>query len=263
MNYLNKIIENKRHELRERKKKLPLSQLKEMIMLNSRKPVSLSSGIRSQLPAVIAEIKRKSPSKGKLRNITDPGPVAVEYEKNGAVAISILTDSEFFGGSLTDLETVKKAVNIPVLRKDFILEPYQVYESGAIGADAFLIIAGCLDTGTISELLDCAEQLKLEALVETETADDIHKIADLPVKIVGINNRNLNTFHEDINKSIELVSLLPKETVKISESGIKDAEQMKKMSGSGFDGFLIGETLMRAEKPGKKLAHLIDEFRTL
>ncbi|MCP4727012.1 MAG: indole-3-glycerol phosphate synthase TrpC [bacterium] len=259
MNYLKEIIRHKRIEIEETKRKFPI----EMILdkESGAERCSLRDSILNNNPALICEIKRKSPSKGDLRVISDPVELARTYEDHGATAISVLTDMKHFSGSIEDLVKVKVNVSIPVLRKDFIIDPYQIYESRSAGADAILLIAGALKKDELCDLHNLAYSLDLEVLLEVENIEDIEKARDLKPEIIGINNRNLRTFEQSIDTSFELVSSLPSASAKISESGISSVVDINLLSGAGFDGFLIGETFMRAEKPGKKLIEFIDNFR--
>ncbi len=261
MNYLQQIIENKRREIEKAKKSRPASSFDLSGIRPG--PVSLKTFIRENRPAIIAEIKRRSPSKGELRDIKNPAGLALSYEQAGAAGISVLTDRKYFGGDLDDLQNVKSKVTVPVLRKDFIIDTYQVFESKQYGADALLLITGCLSRLQLSELLDSAHGLGLEVLVETENEEDIAKIEGLAADIIGVNNRNLRSFGQTLDNSFRLFDSLPASCVKISESALKDAGQMIELDKTGYDGFLIGETLMRANSPGEKLAKIINDYKTI
>ena len=221
MDYLQKIIENKREELAETKRVRPLKQIKGG--LDTESGLSLKKSLLDTTPAIIAEIKRKSPSKGKLRVIKDAAKIAGMYAASGAAAISVLTDKRYFGGSPADLQKIKQHVDVPVLRKDFIIDPYQVYESKYYGADAILLITSCLGKNRLSELLNLSKSIGMETLIEVESEKDIENLEGLEVEIVGVNNRNLRTFEQKIDISFRLFDYLPPASVKISESGLSDA----------------------------------------
>ncbi|MFC1555551.1 indole-3-glycerol phosphate synthase TrpC [candidate division KSB1 bacterium] len=261
MDYLDRIIEFKKQELAEVKRYCSLEELKHKAADKEHLNRSLKASLLEKRPAIIAEIKRRSPSKGVLRNVGDPGETARNYEAHGAAGISILTDSHFFGGSLNDLISVRNNTTIPVLRKDFIIDLYQVYESLYAGADALLLISSSLSEMQFSELYDAAYSFGMEVLVETETEEDIEKVSRFDIHIIGVNNRNLHTFEENFSKSASFYPLLPENSVKVSESGISTATQISVLYKTGFRGFLIGETLMKAQDPGTKLNELIREFK--
>ncbi|MFC1556697.1 indole-3-glycerol phosphate synthase TrpC [candidate division KSB1 bacterium] len=261
MDYLTDIIEHKKLEISTAKRDYPVEQLKDDIEKRRIKTRSLKESLISKTPAIIAEIKRKSPSKGELRAIKHPEIIAADYEFAGAAGISILTDSKYFGGSLRDLEVINERINIPLLRKDFIIDSYQVYESKAYGADAILLITNCLELAQLKELYNLAYNLELEVLLETETEEDIRKVNSMDIEIIGINNRNLHTFDESITRSSDLVHFLPEKSIKISESGITGAREIRDLHEKGFHGFLLGGTLMTSKNPGQKLEALINSFK--
>jgi len=263
MDFLEKIIEHKKTELEAIKRAKPLKVIEGELRSRRVRHHSLTERLLSRHPAVIAEIKRRSPSKGELRQIADAGVPARSYEDSGAAAVSVLTDTHFFNGSLDDLKEVRAAVDIPVLRKDFIIDPYQVYESALNGADAILLITSCLERPLLADLCYLAKEIGLEILCETESEDDMRKIEELPFGIIGINNRNLHTFSQGIDTGIRLVSMLPPDVVKVSESGIESEEQAVALYRAGFNGFLIGELFMRAENPGERLRKFIGNFNRL
>ena len=258
MDFLQDIINHKKEELILTKQELPEKKLRRNI--DSVKLCSLKAQLVTKKPAIIAEIKRRSPSKGNLRNISDVREIAGIYSSSGAAAISVLTDVKYFGGSLEDLRNVKKSVSIPVLRKDFIIDPYQVYESKYYGADVILLITGCLEKKLFAELYELAGSLGLEVVVEVESIENIRKLEGLDIEIIGVNNRNLHTFEQSIDNSFELYSALPHNSIKITESGLSEAKQLTRLYAEGYRGFLIGETLMKSENPGETLKMLINEF---
>ncbi len=261
MSYLNKIIEYKKEELKEIKRSAPLSEIKQKLDSNPYKKRSLKDSLLKKPPGIIAEIKRKSPSKGELRSICDAAEIARQYDDSGAAAVSVLTDEKYFGGSLEDLNKIKHRVKIPVLRKDFIIDPYQMYESKFYGADAVLLITSILEVEEFAGLYGLAGELGLEVLVETETESDIQKVDGIKIEIIGVNNRNLHTFEQAIETSFKLLNSLPPESVKVSESSISSPEQVYDLFLTGYRGFLIGETLMRKKNPGKFLEVFISDFK--
>ncbi len=263
MDYLKDIIEHKKRELIAAKSETPLGIILEKLndIKEGHTIKSFKENITAGKPGFICEIKRRSPSKGTLREILDPVEIAKQYDKNGAAAISVLTDNKYFNGSLNDLKKVKERVNKPVLRKDFIIDPYQLYESKLAGADAVLLITSAMNTNDLKNLYSHAYDLGLEVLVEVESVQDIKKLSGMEVEIIGVNNRNLHTFEQNIEKSVELFSELPVPAVKISESGLKEPEHISKLFELGYDGFLIGETFIRSESPGNKLKEYKDIFK--
>jgi indole-3-glycerol phosphate synthase len=207
---------------------------------------------------IIAEIKRASPSKGVIRGDIDPARLARVYEASGAIAISILTEEDHFDGSLDDLRTVRKAVKLPLLRKDFIFDEYQVYESAAAGADALLLVTAALDDEALLRLRRVAEdEFEMDALVEAHTAAELHRAAACGARIIGVNNRDLRTFQVSLETSVQLAPIAPNGAVLISESGIESGDEIRRLRGLGYQGFLVGESLMRADDAGKALRVLI------
>ena len=207
---------------------------------------------------VIAEIKQRSPSKGVIREDFDPVRVAESYAAGGAAALSVLCEEDFFGGSLKHLTAVRQRISLPLLRKDFIFDPYQLHESLVAGADAVLLIVAILEGGLLRDLLALSADLGLDALVEVHTADEMKRAIVAGASIVGINNRDLATFKVDLDTSTQLAPLAPEGTVLVSESGINTGEDVRRLRSSGFVAFLVGEHLMRAEDPGGELRRLID-----
>ena len=206
---------------------------------------------------IIAEIKRGSPSRGLMRPDLDAGAQALRYERGGASAVSVLTDEAFFYGSAQDLKAVRHAVALPVLRKDFILTPYQVHETAVMGADALLLIVRALPMDLLQELLGLCTELNLDALVEVHTEDEWHGAASAGARLIGINNRDLATFHTDIERSLELAGLFHKDHIAVSESGIHGREQMEILMKAGIFNFLIGESLVKAADPEQHLKTLL------
>jgi indole-3-glycerol phosphate synthase len=211
---------------------------------------------------IIAELKKASPSRGVLRESFNPAVLAPALEAAGAAALSVLTEPEFFQGGLEDLQLVRKLAGLPVLRKDFLLDPYQLYEARAAGADAFLLIGAVLEPDTLQRLLSLGNELGMAALVEValvevHTEPELKQALDAGAEIVGVNNRNLKTFEVSLETSLRLVELIPEECVAVSESGLRSHEDLKRLRAAGFDAFLIGEHLMKAEDPGLALGGLL------
>lgn len=256
---LDKIIENKRSEVERTKKSTPLDSLKiELKNLGNTKGFYKSISPDGSTK-VIAEIKRASPSKGVLRSDFNPVEIAKSYASGGASAISVLTDSRFFKGSLNHLRDIRSSVETPLLRKDFIIDPYQVYESRFYGADAILLIVAALDSAILRELLELAHSLELDALVEIHDERELDKAIEAGSKIIGINNRDLKTFDVSLETSLRLCRLIPREKIIISESGIGSREDVKRLKSAGISVLLIGETFMRAPEPGEELRRLLSE----
>jgi indole-3-glycerol phosphate synthase len=261
MNILEQIIKAKRARLLESKRKASLEQIRaQAIALRAeRQPHRLLSMLsKTDRVNIIAEIKRASPSKGLIRGEVNPAEVAGAYEVGGAAAISVLTEEDYFRGSLDDLRAVREAVSLPLLRKDFIFDEYQVYESAAAGADAILLIVAALDDGNLKRLRTiAADELRIDALVEVHTAQEMHRAANCEAKIIGVNNRDLLTFEVSLETSVRLALVAPTGAVLISESGIESGEDIRRLRSLGYRGFLIGEKLMRADKPELVLSELI------
>jgi len=254
---LDQIVENKRREVEERKKRRSLRDL-EKIAGEAEVPRNLLDALRSKpRPAVIAECKKASPSRGLIRDPYNPVAIARAYEAGGAAAVSVLTDEKYFGGSIGDLESVHSAVRIPVLCKEFIIDEYQVIEARAAGADAVLIIAAILDAARMRELIDLVWSLRMHALVEVHDESEIERAADSNTGIIGINNRNLDTLEVDLRQTERLMPLLPEGVLVVSESGIHSRADIEHLRTLGVGAVLVGEHLMSAEDPGVALAELV------
>jgi len=220
----------------------------------------LRQALDAPLPTlkIIAEFKRASPSGGTIRSDLSPADVARDYERGGACAISVLTEEEHFAGSIADVTAVRSSTHLPVLRKDFIVDAIQIYEAAVAGADAILLIVAALDDDSLGELRKVAEdELGLDALVEVHTSDELRRAVSTGAKIIGVNNRDLQTFEVSLNTSERLIAEVPQNSIMISESGLHDPEQLRHLQALGFRGFLIGEALMRARDPEKALCDLI------
>ena len=253
---LQKIVENKREEVARQKEFLPLGELRQM--LADRPPTrDFEGAIRNRECAVIAEVKRSSPSKGRIREDFDPVGIAGIYEDNGASAISILTERKFFEGSAAYIPQIGRSVRLPLLRKDFIIDSYQISETRVLGADALLLIARILEQGQLREFLGLASELGLAALVEVHDETDLEKAVSSGARIVGINNRDLETFRTDLETSIRLARRVPKGITVVSESGISSRGDIERLMDAGIHAVLVGESLMREEDIGKKLRELL------
>jgi indole-3-glycerol phosphate synthase len=217
---------------------------------------TLKQAVQAGRPAVIAEIKKASPSQGVMREAFDPAAIAWSYAKGGASCLSILTDRQFFHGEPAYLQQGRGACGLPVLRKDFMIDPWQVYESRLMGADCILLIVKALGDAQLAELAGTAVDLGMDALLEVHDGEELERALALKPPFVGINNRDLTSFHTDVAVTLGLLPRIPKDCLVVTESGIKNREDVARMRAHGVQGFLIGETFMRAEEPGTKLAEL-------
>jgi len=248
MNILDKIIHNKKIEVAKRKERMPLSSLLQSDFYN-RIPISLVERLMDESSTgIIAEFKRKSPSKGIINDRVNPLDVAIGYQNAGAASISMLTDEVFFSGADADLISVRSSINIPILRKEFIIDTYQIHEAKSIGADLILLIAACLTPAEVSILSQLAKSLGLEVLLELHDEEELGHICDT-VDFVGINNRSLKTFDVNIERSLKMASKIPSGKLKIAESGIDDPALIKLFRENGYRGFLIGENFMKQTDP--------------
>lgn len=257
MNILEEIVAWKKQEVAERKQKVPVRELEQAIYF-SRENYSLRAFLLDPVgTGIIAEFKRKSPSKGIFNAVAKPEIIAGAYAHYGASGLSILTDEKYFAGSSDDLRAARAACNIPILRKDFMIDEYQVIEAKAMGADVILLIAACLTKEQVGQLAFFARSLGLEVLLEIHSGEELEKLSPA-VTIVGVNNRNLATFKVDINRSIALAEQIPDEFVKIAESGISSPETILELRRAGFRGFLIGENFMKEKDPGEAFRLFVD-----
>ena len=253
---LDRIIKVKRREVYYLKKSTSLEALKKAVRYLP-SPRNFRKAISSRTCSIIAEVKRSSPSKGRIREDFDHIEIASLYEENGAAAISVLTDEEFFEGKNSYLSEIKETVFLPLLRKDFIIDPYQIYETRIIGGDAVLLIAGLLEEKTLRQFIDLAESLGLSPLVEVHSREELDKALAAGAGIIGINNRNLKTFSTDLRTSLELAPSIPEDRIVISESGIHSREDIETLMKQGIHSFLVGEALMKAPDTGEKLRELL------
>ncbi|MCW3490773.1 indole-3-glycerol phosphate synthase TrpC [Dethiobacter alkaliphilus] len=249
------IAAKKRLRVDEARKKVPLSEIEKRLE-QAEAPRSFYQALFMPGMSVIAEVKKASPSKGDFGLTLTVEELARAYEVGGARAISVLTEEDFFKGSATDLLKVKSAVTLPVLRKDFIIDSYQLYESRALGADAVLLIAGFLPEKELSAYLQICDELDLAAVVETHSADEIQMALTAGARIVGINNRNLQNFTTDVNHTLQLAPQIPDNVLLVSESGIESAVDVHLLGAAGADAVLVGETLVRSANPAVKIKEL-------
>jgi indole-3-glycerol phosphate synthase len=257
---LDEIIAARRDRIRKAKMRMPLIMLKEA--LRTRAPLrDFAAALAGPGLRVIAEMKRASPSRGVLREDFRTREIAQGYEANGAAALSVLTEEDFFRGSLTDLIDARDAVGLPVLRKDFIVEPYELYESAAAGADAVLLIVAVLGDEDLRELVEAARSLRMAALVEVHTEEELDRAIHAGARIVGVNNRNLKNLAVNLEASLRLRAKIPAGVISVSESGIKTPEDLRRLSGAGYDAVLIGERFMTGADPGRELAQLLEGMR--
>ncbi|WP_320837850.1 indole-3-glycerol phosphate synthase TrpC [Zhongshania sp.] len=256
---LKKIIDRKREEVAERSANVAIAMLKEQIQTASA-PRGFVRAMESKLAAgqsaVIAEIKKASPSKGVIREDFHPAEIAASYERGGAACLSVLTDADFFQGSEAYLQQARAACLLPVIRKDFIVDPYQVYEARAIGADCILLIAAALNDADMASLNALALELGLDVLIEVHNAEELARTLPLGNRLIGINNRNLHTFETTLETTFNLLADIGDEFLVVTESSIHTTEDVAAMRSKGVNAFLVGEAFMRAEEPGEKLAEL-------
>ena len=256
---LKKIILRKLEEIQAGCDKISLREMKKRALLapETRSFVgAMQAKLDSGQSAVIAEIKKASPSKGVLREPFDPVEIAQSYAKNGAACLSVLTDKDFFQGSNAYLQQVRESVALPIIRKDFIVDDYQVYEARAIGADCILLIAAAIGDAQMSELTQTAMTLDMDVLIEVHNEEELERALRLPLPMIGINNRDLHSFGVSLDNTIRMLDKIPEDRIVITESGILGKEDVQKMRSHSVNSFLVGEAFMRAEEPGKKLSEL-------
>lgn len=255
--FLEKIVEIKKEEIQRRKTQFRQKEMEETIS-KLPPPRDFVGAISHHAPiALIAEIKLASPSAGVIKEKVHPQQIAYQYEKGGASAISVLTEPNFFKGTLIHLQQVKEATSVPVLQKDFVIDPFQIFEGRASGADAILLIAALLGRGQLKDFTDLIQGLHLTPLVEIHNEEDLEKVSDLHLPIIGINNRDLKTLKVDLRTTPHLKKKIPSGTRIISESGIKDHLDVTFLKEIGVDGVLVGETLMRSLDPASKIRELL------
>ena len=256
---LNRILERKAEEVAERRVRMPLTELAARIAgLPATRgfAAALEARIDAGTPAVIAEVKKASPSKGVIRPTFDPAAIARSYAAGGAACLSVLTDRDFFQGSEAFLGQARAACSLPVLRKDFIIDPYQVHEARAIGADCILLIVAALDDDVLLALATLAPELGLDVLCEVHNADELERAQALPVRLIGVNNRNLRNFETSLEVSLGLQEMVEYDRILVAESGIRTPQDVARLRAGGIHAFLVGEAFMRAEDPGAELRRL-------
>ena len=256
---LQKILLRKREEVAERQQRIPLEEMRQQAA--AAEPVrgflqALRQRVQAGDAGVIAEIKKASPSKGVIRADFDPQAIARSYARGGASCLSVLTDMDFFQGADAYLQQARKACDLPVLRKDFVIDPYQVYEARALGADCILLIVDALKDEPLQSLLALAMELGMDALVEVHDAQELIRALATPAPLIGINNRNLRTFETRLETTLELLPQFPEDRLLVTESGIHTREDVQRMRSHGVHSFLVGEAFMRAADPGERLAEL-------
>lgn len=256
MNILDKIVADKNIEVELRKKLIPIEQLEESVLFD-RDTLSLATRLKSSSSGIIAEHKRRSPSKSVINQDLNVFDVAKGYEKAGVCGMSVLTDGKYFGGSLDDLLTARASCKLPLLRKEFIIDPYQIVEARAYGADVILLIAAILSKNELEDYSELAKSLNLEVLLEVHDETELKKSLLDSVDMIGVNNRNLKTFEVSLETSKALSQLIPDTFVKVAESGISSVEAIKDLQHYGYKGFLIGENFMKTENAGESASKFI------
>ncbi len=255
---LDRIIEKKREEVEVLKRARPLSKLKQI--LKDRPPaLDFRGALAARQCAIIAEVKRSSPSRGRMVEDFRPVEIACLYERSGAAAVSVLTEKNFFEGRGEYLSEIKQAIAIPVLRKDFIIDPYQIYETRALGGDALLLIAGLLDGNRLRDFIAVAAELGLDQLVEVHNREELERALEAGAGLIGINNRDLQTFTTDLRTTLDLFPFVPGGRLVVSESGIRSRSEIDLLVRSGLRAFLIGEELVRSGDIGKKMRELLGQ----
>lgn len=260
MNILDKIVADKSVEVKLRKQLIPISQLEQSVLFN-RETISLAKKLKNSTTGIIAEHKRRSPSKSVINQNLNVFDVAKGYEKAGVCGMSVLTDAKYFGGSLDDLLTARASCNLPLLRKEFIIEEYQIIEAKAYGADVILLIAAILTKAEIKVFSELAKSLNLDVLLEVHNEEELQKSIMPSLDMLGVNNRNLKTFEVSLDTSKKLSQLIPNDFVKVSESGISNIEAIKELQPFGYKGFLIGENFMKTENAGKSAGEFINKLK--
>lgn len=259
MNILEKIVADKRKEVQLKKSVIPVSQLEQAVLFE-RTTTSLATALRTSSTGIIAEHKRRSPSKGTINQNTNVGAVAKGYQKAGVCGMSVLTDIKYFGGSLEDLLLARASVSMPLLRKEFIVDTYQLLEAKAYGADVILLIAAVLSRKEIETLSVFAKSLGLEVLLEVHNLEELQKSVMPSLDMLGVNNRDLKSFTVSLETSKTLAAQIPEDFVKVSESGISNTRAIKELKPYGYQGFLIGENFMKTENPGRSASEFITQL---
>lgn len=261
MDILEKITKDKRREVDLKKSLLPVSQLESSVLFG-RETISLANALRNSTSGIIAEHKRRSPSKSVINQSLNVQDVATGYENAGVCGMSVLTDQKYFGGSLDDLLLARASVSMPLLRKEFMIDEYQILEAKAHGADVILLIAAILTQNEIKTLSQLAQSLGLNVLLEVHNEEELHKSIMPSLDMLGVNNRNLKTFEVSLDTSKALSNLIPDEFVKVSESGISSVAAITELKEYGYQGFLIGENFMKTDDPGGSATEFINALIT-
>ncbi len=259
MNILEKIIADKRKEVKLKKALIPATQFDNSALFQ-RETISLKEKLKNSSYGIIAEFKRRSPSKSQINQSTNVGDVAKGYENAGVCGMSVLTDIKYFGGSLDDLLLARASCDLPLLRKEFIVDEFQILEAKAFGADVILLIAAVLSRNEIEKFSKFAQNFGLEVLLEVHDLEELEKSIMPSLDLIGVNNRNLKTFEVSLDNSKNLASHIPDEFLKVSESGISNTESIKELQSFGYQGFLIGESFMKTESVGKSAFEFIQNL---
>ncbi|HEX5426070.1 MAG TPA: indole-3-glycerol phosphate synthase TrpC [Candidatus Acidoferrales bacterium] len=254
---LDRIVDARRASVAHRKRVLPDVALKIAVEKKAPPARDFAAALSRVGLNVIAELKKASPSLGVIRNEYTPSTLAAQLEQAGAAALSVLTEEDFFSGSLGDMKDARKVVQIPILRKDFVIDPWQVWEARAAGADSFLLIAAVLRDELLSELLELGRSLKMEPLVEVHSRAELDRVLQVGARIIGVNNRDLRDFQVHLETSLELVEAIPEDCIAVSESGLRVHDDLVRLRAAGFDAFLIGEHLMKSADPGASLREFL------
>jgi indole-3-glycerol phosphate synthase len=261
MDILTKIVNDKRIEVNLRKQLIPIKQLEQSVLFE-RETISLTKKLRESNTRIIAEYKRRSPSKQVINHNLNVFDVARGYEQAGVCGMSVLTDGKYFGGSLDDLLMARSSCNLPLLRKEFIIDEHQIIEAKAYGADVILLIAAILTKNEIKQFSELAKQLGLDVLLEVHNREELHKSMMPSLDMLGVNNRNLKTFEVSLDTSKQLSELIPNDFVKVSESGISSIEAIMTLQPYGYQGFLIGENFMKTDSPGESATQFIKDLQS-
>ena len=257
-NILDRIVEARRASVAHRKRVLPDVALKMAVEKKVAPPRDFLGALaRAGKINIISELKKASPSRGVIREEYAPAALAASLEEAGAAALSVLTEEDFLSGSLGDLKEASRVTRIPILRKDFIVDPWQVWETRAAGADSFLLIAAVLNDAELRDLLELSRTLKMEALVEVHSRDELERVLDAGARIIGVNNRDLRDFQVHLETSLSLVEAIPEQCIAVSESGLRTYDDLARLQGAGFDAFLIGEQVMQSADPAAALRALL------
>jgi indole-3-glycerol phosphate synthase len=254
---LDRIVDARRLSIAHRKRVLPEVALKIAVEKKAPPARDFAAALCRDGLNIVAELKKASPSLGVIRDEYSPAALADQLQRAGAAALSVLTEEDFFSGSLADLKEARKVAEIPILRKDFIVDPWQIWEARAAGADSFLLIAAVLSDAALTELLELARSLKMEPLIEVHCRDELDRVLRAGARIIGVNNRDLRNFQVRLETSLELIAAIPENCVAVSESGLRAHEDLVRLRSAGFDAFLIGEHLMKSPDPAAALRNFL------